>query len=222
MIIIIKNQSFTALSYLSGLITVPAGDQLQVGASLTFPVSRDSQLLFDCKNNIVILNDGVNDYKGQESIAYLNQVASSIGGVVVGQAGSTAPIYEITVGGKDSAGKSQPIRLNQFADATTNFRNSFTNLVGNVSTTVKSGSGTLHGISINDNTTNGTITVYDNTAASGTKIGTFQIGSPSGGLLSTSGQPGPILIGPLGCEFSTGLTIVTTGSNSNNITVYYQ
>lgn len=100
------------------------------------------------------------------------------------------------------------------------FRNKYRNVVGNSTTVVKSGNGVLRGLSINDNTTGGSITIYDNTAGSGTKIGTFQIATPSGGLLSTTGQAGPAYIS-LTAEFTTGLTVVTSGSNSNDITVYY-
>lgn len=100
------------------------------------------------------------------------------------------------------------------------FRNKFLNMTGNGTTVVKSGNGVIRGFSINDNTTGGTITLYDNTAASGTKIGTFQIATPSGGLLSSSGQPSPVYI-TLTAEFTTGLTAVRSGSNNNDITVYY-
>lgn len=100
------------------------------------------------------------------------------------------------------------------------FRNKFLNITGNTTATVKTGAGVLRGLSINDNTTGGCITVYDNTSASGTKIGTFQAGTPSGGLVSTSGSPGPTSL-LLTAEFATGLTIVTSGSTSNDITVYY-
>lgn len=100
------------------------------------------------------------------------------------------------------------------------FRNKYKNITGNSTTTVKSGNGVVRGISINDNTTGGNITVYDNTAGSGTKIATFQVATPSGGLLSTSGQPSPTYI-TMTAEFTTGLTVVTSGSSSNDITVYY-
>lgn len=100
--------------------------------------------------------------------------------------------------------------------------NRYQNLTGNGTTVVKSGAGILRAISINNNTTGGTITLYDNTAGSGTKIMTLQIGSPSGGLLSSSGLPGPITLPALDIRFNTGLTIVTTGSSSNNITAFYR
>lgn len=100
------------------------------------------------------------------------------------------------------------------------FRNKYYNQIGNGTHTIKSGNGVIRGISINDNTTGGTITVYDNTAGSGTKIATLQIGTPSGGLLSNNGQPGPNYI-TMTAEFATGLTVVTSGSTTNDITVYY-
>jgi len=64
-------------------------------------------------------------------------------------------------------------------------------------TTVKSGAGFLHSITVLGGTL-GTIAVYDNTAASGTEIApTF---TPAAGAMET-------LI--FDCQFSTGLTIIT-------------
>ena len=50
---------------------------------------------------------------------------------------------------------------------------SFLNMASTVSTVVKTGAGMLHAIVINKSA-NGTITVYDNTAGSGTKIATLK------------------------------------------------
>lgn len=100
------------------------------------------------------------------------------------------------------------------------FRNKYRNITGNSTTTIKTGSGVVRGISINNNNTGGEITVYDNTAASGTKICTIQIGTPSGGLLSTSGQQNAVYVTMI-AEFTAGLTVVTSSSNNNDITVYY-
>lgn len=100
--------------------------------------------------------------------------------------------------------------------------NQYANLIGNATTTVKGDSGLLRAICINNNTTGGTVTVYDNTAASGTKIMTIQLGTPSGGLLSTSGFPSPVNLTSLDVRFNFGLTVVTAGSSSNNITVFYR
>lgn len=100
--------------------------------------------------------------------------------------------------------------------------NKFHNMTGNATTTIKSGIGILRGISINNNTTGGTVTIYDNTAASGTKIMTLQVGSPSGGLLTTTGLAGPTMISGLDIKFGTGLTVVTAGSANNNVSLYYR
>lgn len=101
------------------------------------------------------------------------------------------------------------------------FQNIYQNITGNATTVVKSGAGYLHALSINNANTGGVVTIYDNTAGSGTKIGTFQVGTPSGGLLSTTGLQSPLML-DIGTNFTTGLTIVTSGSSSNNITVYYK
>jgi hypothetical protein len=100
--------------------------------------------------------------------------------------------------------------------------NNYTNVTGNSTVTAKTGSGLLHAIIIGNNTTAGTVTIYDNTAGSGTEIISLTLGSPTGGLLSSSGQPGPMYLDTLNVKFLTGLTIVTTGSTSNNVTVIYQ
>lgn len=100
------------------------------------------------------------------------------------------------------------------------FRNKYRNITGNTTVTVKSGNGVIRGISINNNNTGGTVTVYDNTAASGTKIATIEIATPSGGLLSSTGQQSPNYV-TMTAEFATGLTVVTSSSSNNNITIYY-
>lgn len=99
------------------------------------------------------------------------------------------------------------------------FRNKFRNLTGNGTTTVKTGTGVLRGLSLNDNNTGGTVTLYDNTAASGTKIATVKIGDLLSGITGGSSQTANYL--PFVAEFTTGLTVVTAGSSSNDITVFY-
>ena len=82
-----------------------------------------------------------------------------------------------------------------------------TNITTATTTTVKSGRGILRGIAVNT-TAAGTITVYDNTAASGTKIGT----------IAASVTPGLYLSLP--AVFTTGLTIVTGAAS--DLTVYFE
>jgi len=102
------------------------------------------------------------------------------------------------------------------------FQNSFTRVTGNTTSTAKSGAGILHGVIVGDNTTGGIATIYDNTAGSGTIIMQLDFGTPSGGLLSSTGQAGPVFLGPLGINFSTGLTAVTAGDINNDITLVYK
>lgn len=81
----------------------------------------------------------------------------------------------------------------------------FTNIASATTTTVKSGSGHLHSIVVNT-TAAGTITIYDNTAGSGTKIGIMKASIVEGTYL-------------FNCAFATGLTIVTGAAS--DITVTY-
>lgn len=219
---IILNQSSDPRSYLSGVVTVSALSSTTILSQHVYTVARDPQLISDAANGVVNVSDGVTEYSWTGAVIYLREVAAFIAGSVVGLAGSAAPSYQTTVGGKDPSAKSQPLRMNQFADTSVNFRNSYLNITGNTTSVVKSGSGTLHGIMINHDYSGGTIEVFDNTAASGTTIATIQVGTPSGGLLSTSGKQPPQFLGPLGLEFTTGLTVKTSGSASNDITVLYQ
>lgn len=89
--------------------------------------------------------------------------------------------------------------------------NSFTNVTTATTTTVRSGKGVLAGIVINKLVASGTITIYDNTAGSGTKIGT--ITSPATLLHSH------ISLDFHNAAFSTGLTLVTV--EAQDITVIW-
>jgi hypothetical protein len=79
-----------------------------------------------------------------------------------------------------------------------------TNITTATTTTVKSGSGYLNAIIINKAVVSTTITIYDNTAGSGTLIGTITYG---GTLLND-----PPIMATYNCNFVTGLTIVTSGA----------
>ncbi len=87
---------------------------------------------------------------------------------------------------------------------------SFQNITTSTTTTVKSGAGVLHIVNVNTlGTIASTVTVYDNTAGSGTKIATINSLSLSGPF-------------QYDIAFSTGLTIVTTGTSAPDITVSYR
>jgi hypothetical protein len=70
-------------------------------------------------------------------------------------------------------------------------------------TTVKSGAGVLHAIVIGE-TAAGAITIYDNTAASGTTIGVLKASIVEGTYIFDR-------------AFSTGLTIVTAGASKLHV-----
>lgn len=87
----------------------------------------------------------------------------------------------------------------------------YLNIAGAATTVVKSGRGMLFGVTVNKAIANGVITIYDNTAASGTKIGTIT-------------HPGTLLQNQYALDFfranfDEGLTIVT--SAADDITVTY-
>lgn len=81
----------------------------------------------------------------------------------------------------------------------------------NASWAIKASAGQIGSVEISPNSSSGTITLYDNTAASGTIIGIFNI---------TSTATIPANIDLKNAAFATGLTAVTTGSC--RFTVTYQ
>jgi len=86
----------------------------------------------------------------------------------------------------------------------------YSNITTSTTTIVKEGKGTLKSITINSlGTIASLITVYDNTAASGTKIATINSLTLSGTFLYD-------------VKFTNGLTIVSTGTVAPNITVAYK
>lgn len=83
------------------------------------------------------------------------------------------------------------------------------NITSQTTTVVATGNGVLHTITFNKPTATGTVTIYNNTAASGTKIGT----------ITTPASPMPVTL-TFDVAFGIGLTIVT-GTADQDITVTY-
>jgi hypothetical protein len=86
----------------------------------------------------------------------------------------------------------------------------YQNVTGDTTTTVKSSSGFLHCLTLNAPTATEVITIYDNTAGSGTKIGTITVPA----------SPQPVTL-HYDVAFWVGLTIVTATASSD-ITVSFQ
>lgn len=99
-------------------------------------------------------------------------------------------------------------RLDATNDAVTNYPygHSATYISTATTTTIKTGAGVLQSIVITE-TAAGTVTIYDNTAGSGTTIGVLKASIAEGSYL-------------FNVAFTTGLTIVTAGASK--ITVTYR
>jgi len=83
-------------------------------------------------------------------------------------------------------------------------RFSYTNVATTATTVIKASAGFLHAIVINTPLATGSLTIYDNTAGSGTKIATITLPAAlvSGAITLT-----------YNCAFGTGLTIVGATAN---------
>lgn len=88
--------------------------------------------------------------------------------------------------------------------------NSYTNITATATTVIKAGSGVLNTITFGGPVATGTVSIFDNTAGSGTSIG----------VITTPASPMPVTLN-LNVRFSTGLTIVTAVA-AQNITVSYK
>jgi hypothetical protein len=85
--------------------------------------------------------------------------------------------------------------------------NGYTHLAANATTTIKSGAGTLRGVTVGTKgATGNTLTLYDNTAGSGTVIGVID---------TTREQP----FYPFDVQFTTGLTVVIATGTAADVTV---
>ncbi|UOF81786.1 pol-like polyprotein [Caudoviricetes sp.] len=87
-------------------------------------------------------------------------------------------------------------------------RNRYSNITSAATNTVKSGAGVLWRVTVNKPVASSTITIYDNTAASSTKIAT----------ITNTVDVKPYYL-DYGIRFETGLTIVT--SDADDVTVTY-
>ena len=99
----------------------------------------------------------------------------------------------------------QVMSISRLGEAHSNPR--ATNVVGVATTLLKTGPGGLHRIIVGNPA--GTVTVYDNTAGSGTILVT----------LALAGLASPMAV-EIGCEFTNGCTAVSTGAS--NITYIYE
>lgn len=154
----------------------------------------------------------------------LNSIASALQSILsklhtFGSSGSSSPDI-VTVQGVagmvalkiDGSAIVQPVsQSGVWTVSTTELVNSFRNIASASTTVVKSGAGTLAGVIVNKAAALSSVTIYDNTLATGTKIAT--ITHPLTLLSSQYALP-------FNCAFTTGLTVVT--SAADDVTVIYR
>jgi len=85
-------------------------------------------------------------------------------------------------------------------------RERYSHIAGAATNVVKSGAGTLWRITLNKPIASSTVTVYDNTAASGTVLAT----------ITNTTDVKPYFL-DYGVRFETGLTIVTSGADDLSV-----
>ncbi len=166
----------------SSTITGPLGSQTKA-ASVAVTLSTNEP-------SVPVINTG--GAKGATSAATVTSTANGADHQGLDSVEQFAPVYEDNVSGR----------------ALVEQRNSYTNITTATTTTVKSGAGFLHLIMINAAVALATITLYDNTSAAGTKIGTITM--PATLLASQATLRFDV-------SFNTGLTIVTTGAEDLTI-----
>lgn len=148
-------------------------------------------------------------------------------------AGSSASGNPVQVGGvynaaapTPSTGQVEPLQLDSLGNLQSNLATklagedltndvmkvegqfSYTNITTATTTTVKSGAGLLESITINKAVASATVAIYDNTAGSGTLIGTVTM--PATLLASQT-----VLF--YSVKFNTGLTLVTVGAQDMTV-----
>lgn len=134
-------------------------------------------------------------------------------------AGSEALAQSAPIFGQTSPGVYNPITANNGTPSNPldvnivgNGLNSYANITTSTTTLVKTGAGTLHTVNINSvGTVASSISIYDNILGSGTAIAVID----SLAVNSVGTRVFDI-------SFTTGLTIVTTGTVAPNVTVSYK
>lgn len=98
----------------------------------------------------------------------------------------------------------------QSAPLVTQLKYSYSNITTKTDTVVKTGAGVLHSIIINKPGSSDTLTVYDNTAASGTKIASITVTASVNFVFLYD------------VAFTTGLTITSGGTTAGDYTATYR
>lgn len=76
--IVVVNNSSDALSYVSGLIAVPANSSLSVPAGLWVRMYADAQFLVDLRNSNLVINDGATNFRYPASEDYVKYAIANL------------------------------------------------------------------------------------------------------------------------------------------------
>lgn len=175
----------------------------------TYTNGQTATLQTDANGNLKVVSSGASGY------TELATTAPGVGGLSLGRFKATAPaltdgqMYGLQLDAAGNLRENMATRLDAVNDAITSydFGHAYTHIITNTTTIVKSGSGFLRSIKVNNpsliTVANLTITVYDNTAASGNVIGVFTVPFGQAGAM-------PFNI-DCATAFNTGCTIVTAG-----------
>lgn len=138
------------------------------------------------------------------NVAKINGVATTMGNGVSGTG-----VQRVTIA-SDSTGQVTLAAGSNLIGMVAPDPYSFNNITTKTDTVVKSGAGHLHSIVINKPGSTDTLTVYDNTAASGTKIASITVTASVNFVFLYD------------VAFSTGLTVTSGGGTAGDYTVTYR
>ena len=145
--------------------------------------------------------------------AHLRSISRDIAGGVVLQPGTNVIGHVVVDSGTIVVTQPTGTNLHVVVDSgtiSTTGSNSFTHISTATTTNgIKSGAGTLVAIVINQAGTSSTATIFDNTTATGTTIGVLDCSSRIGDIQYNA-------------AFSTGLSIITTGSPAPDLTIIWR
>lgn len=147
---------------------------------------------------------------GNSSLSSISTAAASIDSKTPALSSGSVPVVgTVSITGTPTVAVSGTVPVSIAGTVNVSSVNyTFNNITTNTTTTVKSGAGTLKRITFNTPGTLSQLVIYNNTSASGTKIGTVN---------TTLGQQTL----DYDVSFSTGLTIVTTGTLAADVTVVF-
>jgi len=142
---------------------------------------------------------------------FLIQGSAASGAANSGNPVKIGAVYNATLSAV-TTGNRTDLQTNAFGELAVRSRNKFTRVTGNATTTVKTGAGILSQVCWGTVGANGsTATVYDNTSAAAPII---TVMTPVNAQNSQCFK--------FDLDVATGITIVTTGSANNDITITYQ